>query len=121
MAKFGFSKKFNTERLFNIETENFDYIDLEGLYTITKEPETHVFVVKGIYINTKGMYDPQPVLALDDTYVNLPAHLTDVCRQMIDDRQAVAEINAGHLGFRITKYYKTRYQRDCYSVEWVDL
>ena len=121
MAKFGFSKKFNTERLFNIETENFDYIDLEGLYTITKEPETHVFVVKGIYINTKGMYDPQPVLALDDTYVNLPAHLTDVCRQMIDDRQAVAEINAGHLGFSITKYYKAKYQRDCYSVEWVDL
>ena len=121
MAKFGFGKKFNTEKLFKIETENFEYIDLEGLSLITKEDPDHVFIVRGIYINNKGMYDPQPVVALDDTYVNLPAHLTDVCKTIIADRTAVAAINNGECGFRITSYFKPKYNKTCYSVEWVDV
>lgn len=121
MAKYNFSKKFNSEKKFNIETENFDYVSLEQLHLDTLKDPNHVFVVKGIYINSKGMYDAQPVIALEDTYVNLPSHQCDVCRQMIADPAAVVAINEGHLGFIITTYYKARYARTCYAVEWVDL
>lgn len=124
MAKFNFSKKFNTQKVFNIETANFEYISLEELLHGAKNDDgvpVEVFTVRGIYINNKGLYEAAPVLALDDIYVNLPSHLTEPCREMLANPQAVAEINAGHLGFKIEKYYKERYQKDCYSVEWVDL
>jgi hypothetical protein len=122
MAKFSFSKKYNTEKIFNIDTKNFDYLSLEDLTNMNHEDGCEqVFVVRGIYINNKGLYEAAPVIALDDTYVNLPAHLTAVCQEMIKDPVVVAEMNAGHLGFRIEKYFKERYNKDCYSVEWVDI
>ena len=122
MAKFSFSKKFNSEKLFNIETDEFDYMSLEDLYKATSSlEEPPVFVVRGVYINRKSLYDPAPVVALDDTYVNLPSHLLPACEEMIHDRLAVDAINQGRCGFRIEKYFQKRYNKECYSVEWVDV
>lgn len=122
MARFSFSKKFNTEKLFNIETEDFEYMSLEDLAKASENcEEPPVFVIRGIYINRKSLYDPSPVVALDDCYVNLPSHLLPACEEMLHDRLAVDAINAGSCGFRIEKYFQKRYQRECYSVEWVDI
>ena len=122
MARVSFSKRFNTEKLFNIDTTDFEYHSLEELTEQPgDEPEDRVYVVRGIYINKKSLYDPSPVIALDDCYVNFPAHLLDVCQEMISDRAAVDAINEGHCGFRVTKYHQKRFNKDCYSVEWIDL
>ena len=122
MARVSFSKRFNTEKLFNIDTTDFEYHSLEELTEEPgDEPEDRVYVVRGIYINKKSLYDPSPVIALDDCYVNLPAHLLDVCQEMMSDRSAVNAINEGQCGFRVTKYHQKRFNKDCYSVEWVDL
>ena len=127
MAKVSFSKKYNTKKLFDIDTSEFDYKKLEELYDEqevdegTGELTEETFVVHGIYINTKSLYEVSPVAALDDCYVNLPAHVLDSCKDMIKDPVAVRAINEGHLGFRIEKYHQKRYDKDCYSVEWVDL
>lgn len=122
MAKFSFSKKFNTEKLFNIETEDFEYMSLEDLANVTANSEEPVvFIIRGIYINRKSLYDPAPVAALDDCYVNLPSHLLPACEEMLHDRLAVDAINQGRCGFRIEKYFQKRYQKECYSVEWVDI
>ena len=122
MARVSFSKRFNTEKLFNIDTTDFEYHSLEELTEQPgDEPEDRVYVVRGIYINKKSLYDPSPVIALDDCYVNLPAHLLDVCQEMMSDRSAVNAINEGQCGFRVTKYHQKRFNKDCYSVEWVDL
>ena len=122
MARVSFSKRFNTEKLFNIDTADFEYHSLEELTEQPgDEPEDRVYVVRGIYINKKSLYDPSPVIALDDCYVNFPAHLLDVCQEMISDRAAVDAINEGHCGFRVTKYHQKRFNKDCYSVEWIDL
>ena len=122
MARVSFSKRFNTEKLFNIDTADFEYHSLEELTEQPgDEPEDRVYVVRGIYINKKSLYDPSPVIALDDCYVNFPAHLLDVCQEMMSDRAAVDAINEGHCGFRVTKYHQKRFNKDCYSVEWIDL
>lgn len=122
MARFSFSKKFNTEKLFNIETEDFEYMSLADLAAATENcEESPVFIIRGIYINRKSLYDPAPVVALDDTYVNLPSHLLPACEEMLHDRLAVDAINEGRCGFRIEKYFQKRFQRECYSVEWVDI
>lgn len=133
---FSISKKYNKEKLFKINTDGFEYISLEDLY---KERESNVLVedfedpeevkeiveetiyqVRGIYINTKGLYDDAPVVALDSAYVNLPAHMTQICREILSDPQAIAAINAGRVGFTIYAYEKPQYHKTCYSVRWVD-
>ena len=124
MSKFSFGKKFNTAKIFNIETEGFDYLSLEDLAAAIPadaDPNEVIFIVRGIYLNKKGLYEPAPVVALDDCYVNLPSHLYDTCADIISDNLAVAAINDGKVGFRIEKYFQKKYQKDCYSVEWVDL
>ena len=122
MAKFSFSKQFNKEKIFNIETEEFEYMSLEDLANAAaSEEEPPVFVIRGIYINRKSLYDPAPVVALDDCYVNFPSHLLPACEEMLHNRLAIDAINDGRCGFRIEKYVQKRFQRECYSVEWVDI
>ena len=115
---FSFAKSFNKERLFDIDTSEFEYCSLEDLYAEVGEGP---FEIRGVYINTKGLYDPAPVIAIEDRYVNLPSHLVDACEQMLKDSRVINMINLGKCGFKITQYHQKRFNRDCYSVEWVDL
>ena len=116
-TKFSFSKRYNKEKTFLIDTSTFDYHSLEEMY----EDEETVYPVRGIYINDKSLYDPAPVVATDEYYVNLPAHSINECRDMLADRQAISAINRGLVGFTIYKYHQARFNKDCYSVKWVDI
>ena len=114
---FSVASKYNSQKVFNVNTEGFEYKSLEELYI----DEDTVYIVKGIYINKKGNFGEEPVLATDDCYVNLPSHLVETCKEMIADNDAVSAINDGLVGFTIYKYFKAKYNRDCYSVRWVDV
>lgn len=123
---FSFASSFNTKRLFDIDTSDFEYKKLEELWNenseIVAEEEvcTKVFPVCGLYLNKKSMYDPQPVVATDECYVNLPANMFDSALEILSDPRAIAAINNGKVGFQIDKYYQKRYEKYCYSVIWVD-
>lgn len=133
--KFSVSKRYNREKLFDIDTADFEYFSLEDMYDMAadladevkatsgqdKTPEDIPFTVYGIYINTRGNFDPAPVLALEDRYVNLPAHMTPVCEDMLRDAEAVRAINEGKVGVTIYKYTQRRFNKECYNVRWVDL
>lgn len=115
---FSFSNKYNVAKLFDVDTTDFEYFSLEDIYD--GDDET-IYVICGVYINTRGLYDDAPVIALEDRYINLPAHLTKVCQQMIEDPMCVKAINAGKCGFKIRPYHQNKYDKDCFSVEWVDV
>lgn len=123
---FSFASSFNTKRLFDIDTSDFEYKKLEELWKensdIVAEEEvcTKVFPVCGLYLNRKSMYDPQPVVATDECYVNLPANMFDSALEILSDPRAIKAINDGKVGFQIDKYYQKRYEKYCYSVIWVD-
>lgn len=116
-----FAEKFNSEKLFSIDCTDFEYKSLEDLYLESNGDETKIYPIFGVYINTKGLYDPAPVIASDGYYVNLPAHLTSVCREMINDKATVNAINKGKCGFTIYSYEKKKYHKTCFSVIWVDM
>ena len=118
---FSFAKKYNTERLFDIDTTDFDYMSLEELWASIGEDPDCPIEVRGIYINTKGNFDDAPVVAIDGRYVNLPSHLTQQCRAILEDKAAIKAINAGTVAFKIRPYYKKKYDRECYTIEWVDI
>lgn len=117
---FSFSRTFNTERLFDIDTSDFEYKSLEDLLKegYTEDDE---IPIRGLYINTRGKFDDAPVAALDDCYVNLPAHLTGNVNKILSDSRAIKAINNGNVGFKIRPYYSKKYEKDCYSIDWVDL
>lgn len=108
-------EQFNKGK-FNVDTTGFLYKNLKDLYT--DDPDT-VYTVRGIYINDKSKFGPAPLFALDNFYVNIPSHLLDVCQKMISDSEAVADINAGKMGFRIYTY-EGNSGTTCYSVAFVN-
>lgn len=126
---FSFSNSYNTKKIFDIDTSDFEYKKLEELWEEnsvipdgeTEEVCTTVFPVRGLYLNNKSMYDPQPTAALDDCYVNLPAHMYKMAVDILNDPRAIAAINQGKVGFTIERYYQKRFQKQCYSVTWVDM
>ena len=119
--KYSFSNQFNRTRLFDIDTEGLEYHELQDIF----ENEDVVYNVEGIYINNKGLFDPRPCVVANNGefrgYVNFPAHLTPVCEEILRDRNAVAAINAGKVGFSIYRYNAKNYNdKECYSIRWVD-
>lgn len=115
-----FASKYQKRR-FNANTQGFEYHTLGELFkTEQANGVTVKYPIKAIYINTQSEYGEAPVIATDVCYVNLPSHLTDVCKQMIADAETVDEINAGKAGFTIYAY-EDRHGTERYSVNWIDL
>jgi hypothetical protein len=120
--KYSFASQYNRTRLFDIDTEGLEYHELSDIFS----NEDEVFHVEGIYINNKGLFDPRPCVVANSGdfrgYVNLPAHLTQNCEEILRDTNAVKAINAGRVGFTIYRYYAKNYNdRECYSIRWVDI
>lgn len=113
-----FAKKHNTEKLFTFEIpEGFVHKDLRDLVEengIEKE-----YKINAIYINKKGKFGPQPVFATDNELVNIPHHMVDVCKEILEDGESVATINNGHAGFKLYEYENNYGQQ--LSVEFVDI
>ena len=121
----GFSSfaSFNRERLFDVDTSDFDYIKLKDLYE--RDGQDHIYIVRGVYIGTKSEFaDESPLVAIDDFYVNLPQfQLLDI-KEMLNSKQAINTINAGEAGFIIEEYVKklkSGAKKKCYKAVWVDV
>jgi hypothetical protein len=116
--RYSFASEYNREKLFDIDTSNFEYFNLEDIFD---GDETKVYPCNGIYISTKGYYGEHPVVAMDDKYVNLPQHMMDMVKDILNDKRAVRAINDGTVGFTIYTYEQKRYGTTCYSIRWVDI
>ena len=118
MSKFASKHNSALERPFTFEIpEEFKYTDLKSMaakYGI-KSP----FVIHAIYINKKGHFGDQPVLATDNELVNAPHHLMECVNDILADAESINLINRGHVGFKIYTY-DNKYGTN-YALEWVDL
>ena len=116
--KYSFGK-FNKEKIFDIDTSDFDYVSLEDLYN--RDGEGAVYRIRGLYIGTKSNFDPEtPILATDNEYVNIPVHQLDEIKAMLADKQTIKAINDGDCAFVIETYHQKRFNKDCYAAKWVD-
>ena len=94
------------------------YTSLADLYA--ENGASKVYVIRGLYINTKGKYGAQPVITIDDAFVNVPSHLLHAVSDMLSDPEDIQAINEGKAGFRI-RTYLSKSKNLCYSVDWVDV
>lgn len=114
-----FASRFNKGRKFDIDTNGFQYASLADLFNANGAD--YVYPVRAIYINTKGKYNDAPVIATDDCFVNCPSHMCETAREILTDDEAIADINGGKVGFQIYTYTQTKYNRDCFGINFVDV
>lgn len=114
-----FANKHNQAvRLFAFEIpESFEFRTLKELYESSGKDAVHK--VNMIYINKKGKYGHQPVIATDSELVNFPKHTMENILEVLEDAESVNLINNGHVGFKIYTYQND--DGEFHAPEWVDI
>lgn len=117
-----FAQKFNG-RKFNIDTTGFEYKSLAEMFSEYQldDGSEVIFPLTGVFINTKGHYGDAPVFTTASEYVNIPAHMLSTAKQILEDDEAIRDINDGIVGFTIYKYHSEAYNKECYGVAFVDM
>lgn len=108
-------QKYNKgEKLFKIETKDFPFKKLKDF----KDGSVHD--VHAIYVyETK--YGTRASVAFDDCLVNLPMHMVDTARAMLNDEEVINDINAGKVAIKVRTFDDTKYNRGtCYTCDWID-
>ena len=116
-----FASTFNKGSRFTIDTTGFEYIKASDL--VAEIGMDGVYRVAGLYINTKGNYADHPVVILPDLgkMVDLPEHMTAVCRDILASDEACADIIDGKVGISFEAYHSKKFNRDCIGCRWVDI
>lgn len=114
---FSFAKTFNKVN-FSVDITDFEYIKLAALYN-AETPNT-TYRLNGLWIN-KSPLGENPVLIVAELgkLVNAPQHLTTTAREILNNKDAVAAIENGNVGFAVYEYES--HNRKCYSIRFCDL
>jgi len=106
------TKKFDYEL-----TDKHEYKKLEELY---KENKDGVYIVRMFYTNKKSLYGENEVVVTDDYIINLPKHLTETVKKIVNNEEYVKLINEGKFVFKIYEYeYRQGKElKKGYSVNW---
>lgn len=114
------ASKYNNQAKFNFRVpDDFKYFNLADLYKVGGEKA--LFPVKAMYINTKSQYGDAPVIATDECLVNVPVHMLETIREMLNDQEAIDAINEDKLGFTVYPYSAKGRKGVFYSIKWVDI
>lgn len=111
--------KFNKNtKVFTFQApEGFQFYKMKDLYQANGSDA--VYTILGWFFSN-GQFGEQPVFITPKYYINGPKHMCNQCKEIMEDPEAVAQINAGNAGFKIRSYKNSRGSTS-YSVEWVDL
>lgn len=117
----GLMDKFNKGGVtFDIDINGFNFTDLKSLYQRSKN---ELWKIDGLYINKKSSYGDHPVAIMvkEELLIDLPAHLVEDVKLMLQDQEVIEAIKAGRVGFTIHEYEQTRFKKTCYGIHWEDI
>jgi len=118
---FSFASRFNKGAQFDIDTTGFEYTKLSNIYNDKKRGGAdNIHTFNGCFI-FNGKIETAPVF-IDSKHkelINIPAHMTDTVRDILNDADAVAAIREGKVGYTIYEYES--HGRKCYGINFVDL
>ena len=106
------------ETRFKVDTTGFEFKKLGELFNAGK-PET-VFSVYGLYINRKSKYGDSPFAASDGYFISLPSHMVDVVKSILEDDEAISQMNSGKAGLVIRPYLDSKGETH-YSADFVEV
>lgn len=112
--------KFNTsfESKFNKQVDCDTYIKIS-------EMGDNVFTVYGMFINPNGKFGEHGCLQIEKAdcrvWVSLPAGLNDTINSIMNDDNAIEAVNAGLCGVKARSYFSKKYNRTCWTVDFVNI
>jgi hypothetical protein len=115
-----FASKLN-KPMFNVDTTDFNYIKLADLYKSKEHGgKDAIHVINGVFIN-ESQYGPNPVIISEQykALINLPKHMAGAIKEILADPELVQAVKDGKAGFKIYTYES--HNRECYSINFVDL
>ena len=80
-----------------------------------------VYTVNAILFSKSKFGERVFVSLKEGMNVDLPKGQNDVCKSIIGNADAVKDINDGKCGIKFGKYYSNKFNRECMSVEWVNI
>lgn len=98
-----------------VDTEKMQYIRLEEM------KDAGNIVIKGVFINKKGNFDPHPVAIIENGLLDLPAHQTENVQTILESPEMVEAVKAGKCAVKVVPYTAKKYNKDCFTVDWVDV
>ena len=111
------ASKYNKNHKFDFRTpKDFKYKSLHDLYN--NNGEKYTYLVKAMYISSKGKYGDSAVIVTPFELVNFPKHTIETIKTMLNDDECIRAINASKLGFTIYTYEQG--SNVYYSINWVD-
>ena len=110
--------KFNKSApLFSFSApEDFEYHKLSEFAADANTDK--VFKINAFFIGKGTKYGSNPVVVTDFCYINLPKHMLETVINIMNDSEAVREINNGEAGFKIYSYVD-KLGGTSYSIEFV--
>ena len=118
----GLMDKYNKGGVtFEIDIKDFSFVTLETLYK--RDNGKTVFPVDGLYINKKSSFGDHPVVisASEKMLVDLPSHMTDDVKEILQDPEVIEAIKIGHVGFTVQEYEQKKFKKTCYGAKWEDI
>jgi len=115
-----FSQLNKTKKFTFTADKDFPYVSLKDLLQAENGDLEKIYTVRALYINNRSKYGEQPLIAIDDAYVNIPKHLIADVKKILDSDEMIDAINAGKCGFKV-RPYEDRNGAGRYSIDWIDL
>ena len=113
---------FNKGSDFVIDFSKREWKKLEDIYCSPTYEPSEIHKIEGLFINQKSKYGDRPFVAFDDIYLaDLPGHMLESVRTIISTPEIVEQINNGKAGFQVYAYMSKTYNRECYSIRFVDI
>lgn len=82
-------------------------------------PQDKKYTIEALFINTKGKFGNQGVIVIENYFVNLPNHLTEMIEEMRSDSEVTEAINNRELAFEIYEFTSKKYNRTSVSINIV--
>ena len=114
-----FANRFNKGKKFDFNTEGLEFSTLKE--QIEKNGPDKVYTLKSIFINTKSKYGHHPIFATDSFLVGCPQHMLETANEILNDAEAISDINNNKVGFTIYPYKAEKFNTEAYGIKFVDL
>lgn len=77
------------------------------------------YALKGLYISKDRGYGNGAVALLDGYKLNLPKHMLERVKEILEDEESIEEIKSGKAYIVISSYVSQTYKKTGYSIEFV--
>lgn len=110
--------KYNKGNRFDFEApENFEFVKPKDLYE--DKNENNKRPLKALFINSKSKFGDSPVAVTTTELVNLPNHMAEDVKEMMQDDEVIELVNNDKVMINIYTY-NNQFGK-CYGVEFEEI